>query len=334
MYNHSQGGYTAMKRVGILGANGYTGHELLKLLKNHPGIELVVLNSRGSAGQKASSIYLDFDGEEIYTNYSYQEINDLRPDLIFSALPHRVSMDAISQLDDSIRIIDLSADYRFKDLKKYEQVYKRQHVQATNNAVYGLPELFAEEIKHARLVANPGCYATAAILAVYPIQKYADHIVLDCKSGWSGAGRESDYAKDPGIIKDNLIAYNLTRHRHKYEIEQFIISKLSFTPHVIDTFQGMMCTAHVILNTKLTPEAVLDMYKSFYKDSAFVKVDKPIPQIKHTQKTNFCHIGGFEIDESNQLVVVSTIDNLVKGASGQAVQNMNLMLGFDVAAGL
>src|SRR5437870_1363067 len=150
-----------MKRVGILGATGYTGHELLKLLKKHPGVELVVLNSRRFAGQMVSSLYSDYEGHEEYTGYSLEEINELKPDLIFSALPHKVSMDAVKQLDDSIKVIDLSADYRFKDVKTYEQVYDHRHADSTTKAVYGLPELFTDEIKNARLVANPGCYATA-----------------------------------------------------------------------------------------------------------------------------------------------------------------------------
>ncbi len=323
-----------MKQVGILGASGYTGQELLKLLKKHGGVEVVMLNSRTYEGQKVSELYPDFEDDEIYTNYTFEQINALKPDLIFSALPHRVSMDAIEQLDDSIKIIDLSADYRFKDTKKYEAIYDREHVDTAHSAVYGLPELHQAEIKQARLVANPGCYATACILAAYPIQEQASHIILDCKSGWSGAGKDSAYAKDPTIIKDNLVAYNITRHRHKYEIEQFIKTPLSFTPHVIDTFQGMMCTAHILLNKGITPEETLELYEDFYKDSPFVRVSNDIPQIRHTQNTNFCHIGGFEIDESNQLVVISTIDNLIKGASGQAVENMNLMLGFEPATGL
>lgn len=323
-----------MKKVGILGASGYTGHELLKLLKKHPGIEVIILNSRSYEGQKVSELYPDYTGDDTYTNYSFEEINGLRPDLVFCALPHRVSMDSIAQLDESIKVVDLSADYRFKDTEKYEEVYKREHIDNDHGAVYGLPELFKEQIKTARLVANPGCYATAATLAVYPVQQYASHIILDCKSGWSGAGKESVYAKDPDVIKDNIIAYSLTRHRHKYEIEQFIKTKLSFTPHVIDTFQGMMCTAHVILKEELSPEAVRKLYEDFYRDSAFVRISDAIPDIKHTQKTNLCYIGGFEIDDTNQLVVVSTIDNLIKGASGQAVHNMNLMLGFEENAGL
>jgi len=323
-----------MKSVGILGASGYTGYELLKLLKNHPDLSLTVLNSRQYGGQPVSRLYPDYKGTETYTNYSLEQVNQLKPDLIFSALPHKVSMEAVEQMDKAIKVIDLSADYRFKDTKKYEQVYDRRHLNSSHGAVYGLPELFEKQIKQARLVANPGCYATAAILAVYPVQKYAHHVVLDCKSGWSGAGKASDYAKNQSIIRDNLVAYNLTNHRHKYEIEQFITTKLSFTPHVIDTFQGMMCTAHVLLDKRLSSKEALKLYQDFYYDSPFVQVTKAIPQITHTQKTNFCHIGGFEVDDANRLVAVSTIDNLLKGASGQAVQNMNLMLGFDQAKGL
>ncbi len=323
-----------MKQVGILGASGYTGQELLKLLKKHAGVEVKVLNSRTYDGTKVSELYPDFEGDETYTNYTFEQINALNPDLIFSALPHRISMDAIEKLDNSIKIIDLSADYRFKDIKKYEAIYGRKHVKTAHNAVYGLPELHQAEIKQARLVANPGCYATACILAAYPIQEFAGHIIFDCKSGWSGAGKDSPYAKDPTIIKDNLVAYSITRHRHKYEIEQFVKTPLSFTPHVIDTFQGMMCTAHILLNKDITPEETLKLYVDFYKDSSFVRVSKDIPQVRHTQKTNFCQIGGFEIDESNQLVVISTIDNLIKGASGQAIENMNLMLGFASSYGL
>jgi N-acetyl-gamma-glutamyl-phosphate reductase len=324
----------AMKRVGILGANGYTGHELLKLLTKHPDVEVAILNSRSFAGQAVRSLYQDYEGTEKYTNYSFEEINQMRPDLVFSALPHKVSMDAVRQLDDSIKVIDLSADYRFGDVKTYEGVYGLDHADPETKAVYGLPELFDDEIKQARLVANPGCYATACILAGYPVQKYASHIIMDCKSGWSGAGRESAYAKDPAIIKDNLVPYNLTTHRHKYEIEQFIKTKFSFTPHVIDTFQGMMCPAHILLEKPLTAEEALEIYREFYKDSAFVKVGKEAPHIRHTQKTNLCHIGGFEVDDAGRLVIISTIDNLIKGASGQAVENMNLMLGFDPATAL
>lgn len=322
------------KRIGIIGASGYTGHELLKILKHHNLVSIEVLNSRSFDGQKVSSLYKDYSGDETYTGYSYEEINALNLDLIFLALPHRLSMEVVQKLDSGTRIIDLSADFRFEDPQIYEQVYGQKALRTKNNWVYGLPELFREDIKKARHVSNPGCYATCSILAAYPVYKSAGHIIFDCKSGWSGAGRNSLYAKDHTAIDDNLIAYNLTKHRHKYEIQQFIKTKISFTPHVFNTFQGMMSTAHIILKEKLQPENLANIYKDFYKDSPFVQISDKIPDVAETRKTNLCRIGGFEVDETNQLVIVATIDNLWKGASAQAVQNMNLMMGFSETEGL
>lgn len=323
-----------MTRVGIIGASGYTGHELFRILKAYPEVKIKVLNSRSFVGKKVSEVYPDFTGDDSYTGYSLVDVNAMKLDLVFLALPHSLSMDAIQQLDGHAKIIDLSADYRFKDPKQYAKIYGREPLKTDYNWVYGLPELFKDQIKTAHAVANPGCYATASILATYPVQDLAERIILDCKSGWSGAGRESAYAKDPTIIQDNLVAYKLTRHRHKYEVEQFIKPPLSFTPHVFNTFQGMMCTAHIILKGSADSGQIAQLYKDFYKDATFVRVKDATPQVHDTQKTNYCDIGGFEIDATNQLVVVSTIDNLWKGAAGQAVQNMNLMLGFPETAGL
>lgn len=328
-------GYAVMKSVGIIGASGYTGHELVKLLGRHELVDVKVLNSRNYADQKISSLYRDFQGEEVYTGYSFEEINALELDLLFLALPHAKSMDTIAALNTTkTKLIDLSADYRFKDDKTYEQVYGRAPLKTEYDWVYGLPELFKSDIQNAHAVANPGCYATASILAAYPVREDATHIIFDCQSGWSGAGRDSRYAKNPELLQDNLIAYSLTKHRHKYEIEQFINTPLSFTPHVFNTFQGMMCTAHILLKDTADAGEIMKRYQDFYADTAFVRVNEAIPDVRQTQKTNFCDIGGFEIDETNQLVVVSTLDNLWKGAAGQAIQNMNLMLGFEETAGL
>ncbi len=327
-----------MKKIGIIGASGYTGYELIKILKKHSGVELVILNSKTYEGQPVSSLYPDFEDNELkFTNYSVEDINSMDVDLLFFCLPHKASMEFVKQINPKIKKIDLSADYRFKKFEEYEKVYGLEHIdkEGLKKAVYGLPEINKDKIKKAKLIANPGCYVTASLLASLPIHNLAKYIVLDCKSGWSGAGKESAYAKDQSIIKDNLVAYKLTKHRHKYEISQFIKPKISFTPHVIDTFQGMMCTAHILLKKEISKEEVTKLYEEFYKDCAFVKVLKDkVPEVKDTQKTNYCYIGGFEIDENNQLVVVSTIDNLLKGASGQAVQNMNLMLGFNENEGL
>lgn len=324
-----------MHKVGIIGASGYTGYELIKILTKHTCVQLVVLNSETYAEQKVKELYNDFSGDNTFTNYSIEEIKSINIDVVFLAVPNGTAMKLAPQLlNENIKVIDLSADYRFKEPEVYEKVYGFQHNDKVRKAVYGLPELFKDKIKNAKLIANPGCYATGMTLSTYPIQKLAKYIVFDCKSGWSGAGKSSVYAKDPNIIKDNIIAYNLTKHRHKYEISQVIKTKLSFTPHVIDTFQGMMITAHVLLKKNYEAAEIKEKLKSFYKESPFVEVVDDIPDIRKVQGTNKCIIGGFEIDENNQLVIVTVLDNLIKGASGQAVQNMNLMLGIDEKEGL
>jgi len=322
-----------MANVGIIGASGYTGYELMKILKKHPGAELKVLNSQSYAGKKVCELYADFEDKELkFTNFSDIELSGAKIDLMFLAVPNTAAMKLVPWLN--MKIIDLSADYRFKNIEDYEKVYNAKHEDKKTKAVYGLPELFKDKIKKAKVVANPGCYATACTLGAYPIHKMAKYIVFDCKSGWSGAGKESVYAKDASVIKDNLQAYKLTKHRHKYEIQQFIKTKISFTPHVINTFQGMMCTLHVLLKKPQDPEEIKKQFRIFYQGNPFVEIVDKIPDLHDVQKTNKCMIGGFEIDENNQLVIVSVIDNLIKGASGQAVQNMNLMLGFKEEEGL
>ena len=320
------------RKAGIIGASGYAGFELIKILSRHKGVSLDVLNSRTFAGKTVSSLYPKFKDNRLkFTDFSAEAINELGLDVLFMATPNGEAMKRVPQL--TAKVVDLSADYRFRDRKQFERIYGIPHSDATK-AVYGLPELYRQQIKKARLVANPGCYATASILAGLPIQEHARYIVFDCKSGYSGAGRESVYAKDSSLLDENIVAYKLTRHRHKYEIEQFIQSPLSFTPHVLPAFRGLMCTAHILLKKKLTPEAVKAMYKRYYAGEKFVKVVDHIPDIREVQNTNECRIGGFEIDENDQLAVVAVEDNLLKGASGQAVQNMNLMLGFKEDEGL
>ena len=321
-----------MHKAGIIGASGYTGYELIKILSRHPKVELAVLNSESFAGKKVKDAYPDFEGDLLFTNYSIGEINAMGLEIVFLAVPHGVATDIVPQL--KCKAIDLSADYRFRDPSEYERIYKVQHRDKGNKAVYGLPELFREEIKTASLVANPGCYATGMILSAYPLQKLAKYAVFDCKSGWSGAGKSSPYAKDPSISKDNLIAYNLVNHRHRFEVQQFISIPMSFTPHVIDTFQGMMITGHFLLNDKADAAEIKGRFRELYKGAPFTEIVDGIPDIHSVQKTNNLRIGGFEIDANNQLVVVTVLDNLLKGASGQAVQNMNLMLGFGEKEGL
>ena len=305
-----------MKKAGIIGASGYTGLELIKILQKHPGVELLFANSRNYCGKKASYLDPEISGNLKFTNFDIDKINQLNPDLIFLATPEKTSKEIIPKLKS--KVIDLSYDYRF-----------------SKDAVYGLPELFRDKIRKARIVANPGCYATASILALLPIQDYAIHAILDCKSGYSGAGREKKYVNEPAHYEDNIIPYSLTTHKHVPEIQQFIKITVSFTPHVIPTFRGIICTAHVLLVKKPhLKEGVKEKYEKFYNKEPFIDIIDKIPELHDVQNTNKCVLGGFEVDKNNRLVVISAIDNLMKGASGQAVQNMNIMLGFRETEGL
>ena len=319
-------------KAGIIGASGYTGYELIKILIKHKNVELGFLNSRSHFGKTVKSVYSDFHDDNLkFTNFDLDEIKKLNADVVFTALPSGEAIDVVPELRS--RVIDLSADFRFSDLSIYEKVYGINRKEKID-AVYGLPELFRKQIKNAKVVANPGCYATASILAALPIQKYAGNIIFDCKSGYSGAGVKPTYVNQKENYSDNIISYNITKHRHKYEIEQFIKTKISLTPHVIPTFRGLMCTMHAIFNESMSNDDARKIYEDFYRNEPFTEILNKIPELHDVQNNNYCCLGGFEIDENNQLVVISVIDNLLKGASGQAVHNMNIMFGFDEREGL
>ena len=325
-------------RVGIIGAAGFAGFELVKILSNHPKIELVALNSKTFAGTKVKSVYPEFWDENLaFTNYSAGELNSLDLDVVFLAVPHGASMGIAPKL--KCGIIDLGSDYRFPDAKLFKKVNGIEHADKKHlkEWVYGLPELFRPKIKKAKLVANPGCYATACILAGLPLakEKLFSNAVFDCKSGYSGAGRAhaSDKAYMQGL-RENIVPYKLTSHRHMFEMRQFLGKSVSFTPHVLPFYRGIVATGHFFLKKKLSGGAVRKKFEKFYANEPFVKIVEGIPTMHDIQKSNYCLIGGFEVDDNNRLVIVSTLDNLVKGAAGQAVQNMNLMFGFDEKLGL
>lgn len=300
------------KKVGIIGASGYTGYELIRILSHHPNVELVVRNSSGWGSRKVKKLYPDFKSNMTFTDYSLKEINKMKLDLLFLAMQQGFAKETAHTFQ--CKVVDLSRDLRF-----------------AANTVYGLPEYFREKIKSANIVANPGCYATAAILAAAPIikKKLAKQIIFDCKSGYSGAGRTPSYVNEPKNYENNIIAYKITQHQHKSEIEKCLGMQISFTPHVIPVFRGIMCTAHILLNNSKTKiRSIKSLYKKFYAKEPFVKIfEDRLPELHDVQNTNYCIIGGFEMD-NNRLVIIATLDNLVKGASGQAVQNMNIMLGF------
>jgi N-acetyl-gamma-glutamyl-phosphate reductase len=304
------------KRIGILGASGFGGLELIKILARHTGVDLVVLNSDSTKGH-VRDLLPDCDDQLRFTHFSLEEVIGKECDVIFCAREAGYAKKITPML--SCRIIDLSQDFRFCD-----------------GSVYGLPELYREAIPGARIVANPGCYATVAILAACPIIRQASvkHVVFDCKSGYSGAGRTPSVLNDPHHYENNVIAYRIARHRHVREIAACFSDvaypvPVSFTPHVIPLFRGIMCTAHILLNQEVSAEQVFQIYQESFCDEPFVKVlSDRVPELHDVQGSNMCCLGGFEIDDTGRLVIVATIDNLIKGASGQAVQNMNLMLGF------
>ena len=306
-------------KIGIIGASGYTAQELTALLAVDKYVAIKFLHSRSSAGQKSKFINLKFE------NLSDEDMVKRGVDLVFLATPNGIAMQKVKYfLDQGIKIIDLAADFRFKDAKVFEQVYNLKHSFPKHKAVFGLTEIFSEKLKNASLVANPGCYVTACLLAAWPIKTKFSLAIFDAKSGFSGAGKKFALHKE---VEDNIIPYKLSNHRHQAEIQQFIGEQIFFTPHLLNTFCGLLATCHFILKPKAKK---LDFYKifcDFYKNYPHIKVQKNIPSLRDVQGTNNCILGGFELDENGRLVVVSVIDNLRKGAASQAVQNLHAIYG-------
>lgn len=337
-------------KVGIIGASGFTGLELLRILKNHPQVKLELLTSESFAGKILSHLYpsigLDIDMElEIFNSEDALE----RCDILFLALPHGHSSEVVEKgykMDKLI--IDLGADFRLKKIEEYSSWYEADHKapHLLEKAVYGLPELYKEEIKGAKIIANPGCYPTSAILALAPLllEGLIDHkgIIIDSKSGISGAGRQATATTHYNSASENMNPYGVAKHRHTPEIEQELSFaakddvSITFTPQLVPMNRGMLSTCYADLSKDIDHDAIRKIYKDFYKDKAFVKLlEKGIwPHTKWVLGTNNCLLN-FEIDErNNKIIVASVIDNLVKGASGQAVQNMNIVLGIDETTAL
>lgn len=321
--------------VGIIGASGYTGGELLRFLKYHNNVNVVAATSRQYAGTNVSKVHPHLRGE----NIKFKDIpaEKLDADLVFTATPHGASMDIVPELiERGIKVVDLSGDYRFDDITIYEKWYGIEH-SAPLEAVYGLPEVYRDEIKKSKLVANPGCFPTGGILASSPLakEKLVDAIILDSKSGVSGAGIKPTEATHYPNISDNIVPYAVTSHRHMPEIQQEVSKfgdvKVSFTPHLVPVIRGILTTAHAFLKEDVTSEYIKEIYDAFYEAEPFVRVVDmdEIPRLSAVRGSNYCDIGCFQIDQNGRIIIVSAIDNLVKGASGQAIQNMNIMFGFD-----
>jgi len=328
-----------MIRVGIIGGTGYTGGELLRLLCVHPRAEVTVVTSRSHAGKPVDAMHPNLKG---LIDLKFEDVEPAtisgKCDVVFTAVPHGAAMNVVPGLVDAgLRVIDLSADYRLPT-EVFESVYNKKHADPRPN-IYGLPELHADEVKDATVVGNPGCYPTGAILAGAPLVEagVVDRVVFDSKSGISGTGQEPTEATHYPNVAENVRPYNITTHRHKAEIDQELKAlnagpKISFTPHVIPAVRGILTTAHVFVNRELSDDEVRSMYEKYYAGKPFVRMNKP--SLATVRGSNFCDIA-FEIEKgTDRIVVISAIDNMVKGAAGQAIQNMNLMFGIDERTGL
>ena len=338
-----------MIKVGIAGASGYTGLELIRLLANHTKVKLSVLTSETYQNNSIADVFPSLNGI-IDINLQSLDSKALQScDVVFLALPHTAGMDLVPQLMESdCKVIDLSADYRLKNPDDYLEWYSvtHTHPELLSQVVYGLPELNREKIKNAKGVANPGCYPTSVILALAPLLKTDwidfESIISDSKSGISGAGRKTSITTHFAEANEGLTPYSLVNHRHTPEIEQELSNlagkpiKISFSPHLIPMNRGMLSTIYINLTNKLNDEHLTEHYEKFYGNEFFVRIlDKgKFAKTQSVSGSNFCDIGIKLDNRVNRLVLTSAIDNLIKGASGQAIQNMNIMLGFEEKTGL
>lgn len=344
-----------MVKVGIIGATGYAGNELVRLLMGHKDVEIMWYGSRSYIDKKYAEVYQNMFEivEDTCLDDNMEELAS-RVDVIFTATPQGFLAGVLTEeILSKVKIIDLSADFRIKDVKTYEKWYKIEHKspQFIEEAVYGLCEINRDKVKGARLIANPGCYTTCSILTAYPLVKEGlidpDTLIIDAKSGTSGAGRG---AKLPNLfceVNENMKAYGVTNHRHTPEIEEqlgYAAGKeimVNFTPHLVPMNRGILATEYAALNKKAdgtlpTYGEVKAIYDKYYKNEKFVRVlEKDVcPETKWVEGSNYVDVN-FKIDErTGRIVMMGALDNLVKGAAGQAVQNMNLLFGFDEAEGL
>ena len=330
-----------MIKAGIIGASGYTGGELLRLLVNHPNVKLELATSRSLAGKSVTGTHSHLEGflNLKYENPDSENIRE-RCDVVFLAVPHGSAMNYVPELlDGDTKVIDLSADYRL-ETSVFEEVYGITHSDP-RKAAYGLVELHPE-VAEQDFVASPGCFPTGAILAAAPLAaaELIDIAVFDSKTGISGAGISPTETSHYPNLAENVTAYKITNHRHKAEISQELnrldqkLRNINFTPHVIPSTRGIFTTAHLFTKEPLSTGELRSIYEDFYRNKPFIRLSPGIPSLTAVRGSNFCDIG-FESDkENNRVVVLSAIDNLVKGASGQAIQSMNLMFGLDEILGL
>lgn len=336
-------------KVTVIGASGYTGAELIRLLMNHPEVEIKSLVASSNAGKPITDIYHHLVHANLPSLISLEEENFEEVEAAFLCLPHGTTQEVAKNIPSDVKIIDLSADFRIFDLDTYEKWYGKEHMarDMQTKAVYGLTEIHRDHIRTADLIACPGCYPTSILLPILPlVEAWAinkDCIIADSKSGISGAGRKATQPNLFTEVNENIRPYGVGGHRHSAEIEQEISNiaggkeiAINFTPQVVPMNRGIISCIYVEHNDGKTTEDLKEILQNKYKDEAFVKIakDEVIPTPRDVYSTNLCYINVFKDRIKNRSIIVSTIDNLVKGASGQAVQNFNLIFGFDETLGL
>jgi len=338
-----------MSRVAVVGATGYAGAELVRILIGHPDVTLTTVTSRQFTGQPFTAVYPALTGltDLVCEAYDAARIKDLA-DVVFLSLPHQLPMSLVPELlEAGLRVIDLSADFRFSDINRYEAVYQPHEApELLSQAVYGLSEIYADRISSSRLVGNPGCYPTSVLLPLIPLIRNGlvspVNLVADAKSGVSGAGRSLSLAAHFCEVSESFKPYKVTEHRHNPEMDEVLSREaghavhITFVPHLLPMSRGMLATSYAQIMPSVDSGRIAECLNDSYGDASFVRLcpENGIPNTHNVRGTNFIDIG-FRLDNTGgTLVLMSVIDNLVKGAAGQAVQNMNIMLGLDERTGL
>ncbi len=338
-----------MIKTAVIGATGYAGAELVRILKGHPEAELVSITSRQYSGSRISSVYPALRGvcDMVLETFSRDEICQ-KADIIFTALPHKLPMEIIPGLiKNGKKVIDLSADFRFQNIEAYEAHYQPHTAKKLiKEAVYGLCEVYDDKIKKARIIGNPGCYPTSVLLPLIPLLKQKiidpDSIISDSKSGVSGAGRSPSVTTLYCQVTESFKPYKVASHRHNPEMDEILTREagknvsITFVPHLLPMSRGMLTTTYATIKDDMKEDAIREVLLSYYKGRQFIRIlpKGEIPATMDVRGTNYCDIGLVKDDGKKRLILISAIDNLVKGASGQAVQNMNIMCGLDENTGL
>ncbi|XP_030522921.1 probable N-acetyl-gamma-glutamyl-phosphate reductase, chloroplastic isoform X1 [Rhodamnia argentea] len=335
-------------RIAVLGASGYTGSEIVRLLANHPYFGITLMTADRKAGQSLGSVFPHLITQDLPDMVAVKDADFSEVDAVFCCLPHGTTQEIIKGLPKNLKIVDLSADFRLRDILEYEEWYGQPHQapELQKEAVYGLTEISREDIRRARLVANPGCYPTSIQLPLVPLIRanliQSKNIIIDAKSGVSGAGRGAKEANLYTEIAEGIHSYGITRHRHVPEIEQGLSeaaqSKItvSFTPHLMPMSRGMQSTIFVEMHSGVTVDDLYEQLKIAYQDEEFIALlgKGDVPHTRHVRGSNYCLMNVFPDRIPGRAILISVIDNLVKGASGQALQNLNVMMGLPEDMGL